>query len=263
MPPPLEIEAPQGIKAITSEVISQFREHRKEYTIPFIMKNHSATPPPIFPPEILSLILQHFNSSPQDLRHLWTTCRLVSLFFRHEIEHIFISKYLPRILLRSSRICRLLSECQIQSNLLSYLGRRDWDVASFDRLAQDPAKAVFRRIDLFEFTRILGPNSNYHVFLGHSLDIEAPVNIERVPTYLRDSDGTIEVSWKEIFAKLFARSRGRQHTWPVQTADWIYKVTHDHSTSDLAGPTGSRQWFDVYGLGRCAVTHQSAAKREY
>jgi len=51
------------------------------------------------PPEILRLVLRSFSSSPDDLIFLWTDCRHVSLHFKREVEELFLSTHLRRILI--------------------------------------------------------------------------------------------------------------------------------------------------------------------
>lgn len=56
---------------------------------------------PYFPPEIWSLALQNLRDrkSQDELTYLWTTLRHVSRQFKEEIEEIFRTEHLPKVLL--------------------------------------------------------------------------------------------------------------------------------------------------------------------
>lgn len=53
-----------------------------------------------FPPEIWRIVLHSFGTERQNLAELWTGCRGVSKHFKHEVEELFIARYLPHTFLR-------------------------------------------------------------------------------------------------------------------------------------------------------------------
>ena len=52
---------------------------------------------PQLPAEIWRVIFGNFNTTEEDLAHLWLECRLVSRLFKEETEHMVAHKFVPKI----------------------------------------------------------------------------------------------------------------------------------------------------------------------
>lgn len=158
------------------------------------------------PPEIWRLVLRSFSSSPDDLIFLWTDCRHISLHFKREVEELFLSTHLRRILIDFHMTSRYYRTETTGTPVHSF---RDHDVlTTFHRTSPDHTNAIFRaesehgakflcRLDATSGPEGLAPDAWSQSLLQHA----------KIPNFVFDKIGDMHIDWQEFLNVVFAEAR--------------------------------------------------------
>lgn len=188
------------------------------------------------PPETWRIVLHSVGTQPHDLVELWTGCRGVSKFFKHEVEELFIADYLPRTTLsfavttsqgfdRHSRIEFHDHNLQMEYSRVSVDRNRAFFRAQYCDYARNSeimslAQEEEDEYDNDEFTKLFqkkhDSNSEATAKLHqqvcrsaphHLVDFWRPSGNAALPKVFFHANGEVEVGWRELFAAVLAEEK--------------------------------------------------------
>ena len=151
------------------------------------------------------MVLHSFGTTRErkDLAELWTGCRGVSKHFKHEIEELFIAKYLPRTILKFDITTSQFCNSDSRNARIEF---HDHGIRTiFNHISVDRATAFFQAEESDEamslkkvHNPISGPGPS------HLIDLPRLSHDTALPGVFFHAHGEIEVDWRELFAALFA-----------------------------------------------------------
>ena len=160
------------------------------------------------PPEIWRIVLHSFGTRPRDLVELWTGCRGVSQFFKHEIEELCIAQCLPH----TSLLFDLTTSQGFDRN--SRIEFHDYQVQTrYSHVSVDRTSAFFQA-ESDNGTRLLQQmhNGGDSSAPSHHVNLWRPSDNVDLPGVFFQADGNVQVGWRELFAAILAEEKYHCHT---------------------------------------------------
>ena len=183
------------------------------------------------PPEIWRLILRSFSSAPDDLVFLWLTCRHVSCHFTREVESIFMTSHLKRLLIDF----HMTSQYTSPDVLYTFKWPFNVPQGTYNRPSRGPSETPlsktkrFRDHDVLTIFDRLSPDHREVFFAPESLwaakflgRLAAPstkpdplpvaqntscLRHSKIPIFTFTSEGEVEFDWRGLLSVLFAEAK--------------------------------------------------------
>ena len=172
----------------------------------------------VLPPEIWRMVLHSFWEEPRDDMELWTGCRGVSKFFKHEVEELFIANYLPFISLTFDMTT---SQSFNQNRRIKF---NDYMVETkYSRVSGDRTGAIFQA-DCAQMVKLLQQmHTEGCPAPKHRVDYRRPSDDVALPGVFFHANGDVEVGWRELFAAVFAEEKYqyRKHLEPFSVSEHL------------------------------------------
>lgn len=155
------------------------------------------------------MVLHEYGTEDQNLLHLWTSIRLVSIEFKHVVEDVFAKRHLPSTFLYFAQDV-VVWDLEDTNDVRKFY---DWE--AFGCLGVDEEKAVFASGKPWEDSilseldaRTQRDVRNLLVEPSHFVRVRGRINDTPLSGMTVDKDKrTLQVDWRQLFSIFFAEEK--------------------------------------------------------